>query len=74
MVMASRACSIFLAALMLGSLGTVSGAAGDIGYAGEISTLSGSSVGWADLGNGQVAIVNESGNLTVMEELVFVAA
>ncbi|MFL2977542.1 MAG: WD40 repeat domain-containing protein [Candidatus Poseidoniales archaeon] len=67
--MASRACSILLAALMLGSLGTVSGAAGDIGYAGEISTLSGSSIGWADLGNGQAAIVNESGNLTVMEIL-----
>ena len=67
--MASRVCSVLLAALMLGSLGTVSGAAGDIGYAGEITTLDGSSIGWANLGNGQVAIVNESGNLTVIEVL-----
>ena len=54
---------------MLCSLGNVSGAAGDIGYAGEITTLSGSSIGWADLGNGQAAIINESGNLTVIEVL-----
>ena len=69
MAMASRSCSILLVALMLASLGTVSGAAGDIGYSGEISTISGSSIGWADLGNGQTAIVNESGNLTVVEVL-----
>ena len=42
-------------------------AAGDLGFAEDVETLSGSSIGWAHLGNGEVAIVNESGNITGMK-------
>ena len=45
----------------------VDGAAGDLGFAEDVETLSGSSIGWANLGNGDVAIVNESGNITAMK-------
>ncbi|MEE3029919.1 MAG: hypothetical protein VX331_01745, partial [Candidatus Thermoplasmatota archaeon] len=40
---------------------------GDLGFAEDVDTLSGSSIGWANLGNGDVAIVNETGNITAMK-------
>ena len=61
--------SIFTVALLLFSvtIPSVTGAAGDLGFAEDIETLSGSSIGWANLGNGDVAIVNETGNITAMK-------
>ena len=61
--------SIFIVALLLISLTipSSSAAAGDLGFAEDIETLYGSSIGWADLGNGDVAIVNETGNITAMK-------
>ena len=60
---------IFTVAILLISLSipSISAGAGDLGFAEDVETLSGSSIGWADLGNGDVAIVNETGNITAMK-------
>ena len=60
---------IFTVAILLISLSipSISAGAGDLGFAEDVETLSGSSIGWADLGNGDVAIVNETGNITAIK-------
>ena len=58
------AVAILLISITVPSIGAE---AGDLGFAGDIETLNGSTIGWADLGNGDVAIVNESGNITAIK-------
>ena len=56
-------CILTVAILFISvTIPSVGGAAGDLGFAEDVETLSGSSIGWANLGNGDVAIVNETGN------------
>ena len=64
-------CILTVAILFISvTIPTVDGAAGDLGFAEDVETLSGSSIGWANLGNGDVAIVNETGNITAMKDLL----
>ena len=61
-------CILTVAILFISiTIPSVDGAAGDLGFAEDVDTLSGSSIGWANLGNGDVAIVNETGNITAMK-------